>query len=421
MADACLTFRLKHGDALVYGRNFDWAVDVGAVIVNRRNVRKTAFVMPPEKPLSWMSVHGSVTFNQFSREVPVGGMNEHGLVMECLVSKARHPKPDERKTLNELQWIQYHLDTCKTVDEVLASAAQHRISPYAVELHYFLTDASGKSAVIEFLDGKLVQHSGAGLPQPVLANSTYAHSLRTAGQGKSRFARAAGMVEAYRAHKQPVEYAFTVLDRVSQGTFTKWQVVYDIPRREIHFRSLRKPKMKTVVFKAFDFDTLDKTLILDINAHGRGLMTRRFQAYTEEMNNKLMDACLAACHKEGMMRHVTPEHVAVIRRVVAACKAVDHAPAKKGPADKPRKPDKGPSGFVIDIAPDGELKLLGRPVTQEELAKVLQLRMDKQTPILIRAHKQTLHKDVRKVMDMCAAAGLWRINFKAIVEKGGRR
>ena len=100
---ACLTFCLQHEKDLVYGRNFDWDVDVGAVIVNQRHIRKAAFVIPPDKPVTWVSKYGSVTFNQFNREIPIGGMNEKGLVIECLVSRAEYPSPDKRNAINELQ------------------------------------------------------------------------------------------------------------------------------------------------------------------------------------------------------------------------------------------------------------------------------------------------------------------------------
>ena len=46
---ACLTFCLQHEKDLLYGRNFDWDVGAGAVIVNQRHIRKTAFVIPPDK------------------------------------------------------------------------------------------------------------------------------------------------------------------------------------------------------------------------------------------------------------------------------------------------------------------------------------------------------------------------------------
>jgi choloylglycine hydrolase len=32
------------------------------------------------KTISWISKYGSITFNQYGREFPTGGMNEKGLV-----------------------------------------------------------------------------------------------------------------------------------------------------------------------------------------------------------------------------------------------------------------------------------------------------------------------------------------------------
>ena len=44
--------------------------------------------MDPRKakgtPASWVSKYGSVTFNQYGRELPTGGMNEAGLVVETI-------------------------------------------------------------------------------------------------------------------------------------------------------------------------------------------------------------------------------------------------------------------------------------------------------------------------------------------------
>ena len=37
--EACSTFVLKSGTHLVFGRNYDWAIGYGLVIVNKRNVK----------------------------------------------------------------------------------------------------------------------------------------------------------------------------------------------------------------------------------------------------------------------------------------------------------------------------------------------------------------------------------------------
>ncbi len=314
-ANACLTFSLQHGKSNIYGRNFDWDVGVGAVIINPRHVKKRAFVLPPEKPVTWVSKYGSVTFNQFSREVPVGGMNEKGLVIESLVSTAQHCRRDGRNAINELQWIQYHLDTCGSVAELLCSARSVRISPYAVSLHYFVSDHSGKTAVIEFIDGKMLHRSAAALPVKVLANREYDVALRIAPSQKNRFARAARMIGDYDGRKDAKEYAFSILDSVAQGSFTKWQVVYDIAGRRIQFRSLKSRGMKSIAFSDCDFETVKPSMSMDVNLDASGDMKRLFQGHTREKNDALINGALKAFRKAGIMQHIKPEHIEYIRDI----------------------------------------------------------------------------------------------------------
>ena len=129
----CTTFCLDKGNQLVVGSNLDWFIDDGLVIVNKRNVSKTA-LLPTEwaegKPASWISKFGSVTFNLAGLEIPFGGMNEAGLVVTTMMLEAtEYPEPDSRPSLFAGQWKQYQLDNFSTVEEVLASDSQIRISP----------------------------------------------------------------------------------------------------------------------------------------------------------------------------------------------------------------------------------------------------------------------------------------------------
>ncbi len=323
--NACLTFCMKNGQDIIYGRNFDWFSGAGAVIINQRNVRKTAFVIPPERPMSWISKYGSVTFNQFSKELPVGGMNEHGLVIESLVSVAEHPPSDRRETINELQWIQYHLDTCKTIEEVIKSARVVRITRYALNLHYFVSDNSGKSVVIEFLDKKMEQRSADTLPVKVLANTDYDTALMTVTSKKksentSRFARASQMIKTYNGKKKPVEYAFAILNKVSQGDFTKWQVVYDLRHKKIYYRSLLKKKTKIIELPKFDFKNTKETLIIGINTEGEGSVHKQFNKYSNKLNDDLIKKCQMEFKKAGMDHLIKTEDLKYIKKAVASCK-----------------------------------------------------------------------------------------------------
>src|SRR5215210_5619681 len=142
-AFACSTFLLARDGKFVFGRNYDWVTGNGMVVVNARGMQKTSFVPDGEKSVSWISRCGSITFNQFGKEFPHGGINEKGLVVELMwLDETTYPNADDRGALSELQWIQYQLDNSATVDEVIASNKTVRISKKnSVPLHYLVADA----------------------------------------------------------------------------------------------------------------------------------------------------------------------------------------------------------------------------------------------------------------------------------------
>ena len=108
-ADACTTFCAGG----LFGRNYDFEIGYGHVIVNKRGVSKTS---QTDKPASWTSRFGSITFNQFGRDSATGGMNEKGLVVELMwLDGTRYPAADARSEVGTLEWIQYQLDTASNV------------------------------------------------------------------------------------------------------------------------------------------------------------------------------------------------------------------------------------------------------------------------------------------------------------------
>ncbi|MCD6376636.1 MAG: hypothetical protein J7L94_13990 [Caldisericaceae bacterium] len=79
---ACTIFVLKRDGKVLLAKNLDWFIDDGFIVVNKRGVKKVAFEMNDGDPVKWESRYGSITFNQFGKEFPLGGMNEEGLVIE---------------------------------------------------------------------------------------------------------------------------------------------------------------------------------------------------------------------------------------------------------------------------------------------------------------------------------------------------
>jgi choloylglycine hydrolase len=146
---ACTTFCLTDGTSVVFGRNYDWDFGDGLIMVNKRGVAKIAasgIRDAAETPARWESKYGSVTFNQYGREFPTGGMNEKGLVVELMwLDETVYPRRDSRPAVSVLEWIQYQLDRYASVQEVLAHAEEIRIAG-RVPLHYLVADRSGAAA-----------------------------------------------------------------------------------------------------------------------------------------------------------------------------------------------------------------------------------------------------------------------------------
>src|SRR5688500_19572921 len=54
-ASACTTFCLRDGGRIVFGKNYDWAVGDGLLVVNKRGVARKADAEGDPKPASWTS------------------------------------------------------------------------------------------------------------------------------------------------------------------------------------------------------------------------------------------------------------------------------------------------------------------------------------------------------------------------------
>jgi choloylglycine hydrolase len=311
-APACSTFCLDAAGTAgpIFGKNYDWDVPDGLVIVNKRNVTKTGMTF--DNPARWTSTYGSVTFNQYGRELPCGGMNEAGLVIELMwLDETQYPPPDDRPSVQNLQWIQYHLDRSATVAEVIAGDADVRITgDDQASVHFLVADRTGACAAIEFIGGVMTVHAGDSLPAPVLTNDTYDNSaayLEThvgfggaapvpqSRRSLDRFVRAAAAVSEFDpdAGDSAVDYAFGILASVAQGEFTKWSIVYDLSGLQVSFRTRGNPGTRRIDLGRLDFSCATPVRIIDIDADLSGDITDLLLPYTLEANRALVDSAFA--------------------------------------------------------------------------------------------------------------------------------
>ncbi len=309
----CTSFLLNHNGNALFGKNYDWMVEHGLVIINKRGVSKAGEGIEKEygSPAHWTSKYGSLTFNQYGRELPMGGINETGLVVESMaLMNCTYPPKDDRPVISGLQWIQYQLDNSSKVEDVIASDSQIRLyaPPGELRAHFLVADKEGNCATIEFINGKLVYHTKGTLPVKVLANDIYSDNLENLKIFKEfggnisishdsgsldRFARAANMLKNYTSDNKAslVDYAFNILDNVAQpyGAWeTKWSIVYDIQKRRIYFRTISNKKVRYVDLPSFDFSCQSPVNVLDMKLAGSGNITDNFFNYTQQENFNLI-------------------------------------------------------------------------------------------------------------------------------------
>jgi penicillin V acylase-like amidase (Ntn superfamily) len=284
----CSAFVLANDGHGIFGCNFDHTLtDEGLVFVNKRGVAKSSVNGGASHGrVHWTTRYASVSFNLVGYEYAWGGMNERGLTVSTMsLDETRQPPPDERPPLDNGEWVQYILDTCATVEEVIATDSQVRI--LTVD-HYLIGDRFGNAATIEFLDGRMVAHAAPNLPVAALTNNTYEELFATwerlrrygnyAGQNSSfhRFCLAADRVDGFQSTTDAgaVAYAFDTLHLVRGERFsaspTNWSLVFDTKNLRAYYRTSRNYEIRWVDLRNLDLRCGAPVMMIDIHDGGPG-------------------------------------------------------------------------------------------------------------------------------------------------------
>ncbi|WP_409161158.1 linear amide C-N hydrolase [Pectobacterium sp. B2J-2] len=161
-------------DYPITARSMDWTDDTETNLwIFPRELKRSGAAGPHS--LEWTSKYGSVIASAFDSKENMAsttdGVNEKGLAANVLwLAESEYPKtaPTAKKPgLSVAAWAQYVLDNFATVDEAVKSLQQEKfiVVTKPVEgqhrdatLHLSLSDSSGDSAIIEYIDGKQVIH-----------------------------------------------------------------------------------------------------------------------------------------------------------------------------------------------------------------------------------------------------------------------
>jgi penicillin V acylase-like amidase (Ntn superfamily) len=291
-AQACtrVVYLGANGDVIT-ARSMDWKEDIATNLwVFPRGMHRTGQGGP--NSIAWTSKYGSVIASGYEVST-TDGLNEKGLSAQLLwLVESKYPTHGtDKETLAVSLWAQYVLDNFATVAEAVAALEKE---PFVVitdkvpgqnrlaTLHLSMSDASGDSAIIEYIEGKQIIHHGRQYQvmtnsptfDEQLALNTYwrqiGGTVMLPGTNRSadRFARASFYINAIPKSEDPAEAlasVFSVIRNVSVPfgvstpdepniSSTRWRTVADHKRMLYFFESALTPNTFWVDLKKLNFD-----------------------------------------------------------------------------------------------------------------------------------------------------------------------
>jgi hypothetical protein len=235
---ACSTFAAA-GDpeGRIFGRNFDWYAHPALVLFTDS---PEGFASISMVDISYLGYSGTRTPLENSSGLeeapylPFDGMNEYGLAVGMMaVSHAEGSADPARVTIEDIPLIRMLLDYARDVDEALALLKKVNVSFGSVPIHYLIADASGDSALVEYLDGEMVITRGEGTFQ-VATNFIVAEEKPVGDDAPCwRYQSLYRALEKTGGKADPAS-GMALLKDVSQTggeTNTRWSAVYDLTHR----------------------------------------------------------------------------------------------------------------------------------------------------------------------------------------------
>jgi len=290
-AMACTRVVYLGNNDVMTARSMDWKSDIGTNLwILPNNVKRNGMAGP--KSIQWTSKYGSVVATGYDIST-TDGVNEKGLMANLLwLVESEYPnvKTSKKPTLGISLWAQYVLDNYATVNEAIQALEKE---PFTVvtdqvpgekrlaTLHLSISDATGDSAIIEYIGGKQVIHhsrqyqvmTNSPIFDQQLALNAYwkqiggTTMLPGTNRAADRFARASFYINTIPKnanYKHSLASVFGVIRNASVPfglnteeepniSSTRWRTVVDHKRGLYFFESAVSPNVFWVDLKEINF------------------------------------------------------------------------------------------------------------------------------------------------------------------------
>ena len=230
----------------LFGRNYDWQSGITMVIHTRP---KNGYESVSTTALEFLgfgeSWHPEGITNQIMAlagiYIPMDGINEKGVAVADLMAGDREEthqstdKPDITTTVG----IRLVLDHAASVDDAVEILKKYDMnSDIGMAHHYAISDKSGKSVVVEYIDGKMTVAE-----TPIVTNHYLAQGYKNgigSEQSKQRFKILSKALNENDGNFSK-DFVRDCLKSVSQGIMgdeyeiTRWSCVYDLETGSVDY------------------------------------------------------------------------------------------------------------------------------------------------------------------------------------------
>jgi penicillin V acylase-like amidase (Ntn superfamily) len=296
----CTIIQMPHREGYLIVNNYDTFYKNGMLFTNNRGIQKKALVLPPNLPVKWTSIYGSISFSQSGKEMSVGGINEMGLMVgQTTLPETVYPNLSDQPSIKEIQLVQYLLDICSSVKEAVIHIEKVNIAQADSRIQYAICDKWGDMAIIEYLNGKPNVYTCKALPIRAITNSTYRESLEAIDNGISvihegndykknslkRFIKAAEIDK--KGSLVTIDEAFALLKEVERYD-TVWSIIYDTFHPSIYFKVIGISSVRHIELNDVNFERNAQPMYYDLfkDAEGKIMM----EPYSVSINRKLINS-----------------------------------------------------------------------------------------------------------------------------------
>lgn len=314
IAEACTrVVYLGEDDNIITARSMDWKVDVDSNIWTfPRGMKRNG--QAGDNSIEWTSKYGSVITTGFDIAT-TDGVNEKGLAANVLwLVESEYPEfdADSKPGLSIAAWAQYVLDNFADVASAVTALEKEPFTLVTAEvpgegrlatLHLSLSDSSGDSAIVEYIDGKQVIHhdrsyqvmtNSPTFDEQLALNSYWQQiggsaMLPGTNRAADRFVRASFYIDAIPQKATTEESLASVLSVIRNASVpfgistpdqpnissTRWRTLVDHKHGLYVFDSVLSPSVFWVDLKQIDFsEKTGKVQFLDLQRNKGKVLVR---------------------------------------------------------------------------------------------------------------------------------------------------